>query len=311
MNILKQSFCLLFLLLLFATCSGGDTSNSPTSTKDYIKAYDVTIKGNETQASLQVLSNCSWTITENIEWLNVNPTQGSNNQIVTLTTTGDNPSATTERQGILTITSTGGVNCVVTVKQEVASEMLRVSPVTCTFGADIETQRVYVETNTGWKVVSLPEWISLDRANGNGPANINVTVKANTGDTRSDDITINSSNNKLSTFIHVTQTGKNITLNLSPSTLTANPEGDTQTLSVTCNANWTATCNQSWAQLDKSSGNGDATLTLTINRNASGSSRSAIVTITSGSLNATCTVSQDKVSEGDKPGEGDNPLPGI
>jgi len=309
---LKLSSHLFSLLLLLAACGGGGGSSSDiTGSKDRIEAADVTIPGNNTQATLYISANCSWVIKEEIDWLSVNPQQGTGSQNVTVTTTGVNPSSTEERIGTLIITNNGEAEHRVTVRQLKASETLQTNVSTLTFSEGKSFQDITITSNNEWHITGQTDWLYLDRYDGTGSATVRVNVEANSTSGEREAVLRITANSGLYATVTVKQAGKRITLSLSPSTLAVRPEGDTKTLSVECNGDWTASCSQSWVQIDNSIGSGNATLTLSVAQNTSGAARSATVTLASGTLRATCTVSQDYVSDGDKPSEGDNPLPGI
>ena len=312
MNHLKNSSFAAVLLVLLAACSGGgDSSSDVSGSKDYINAQDVVIPGNNTQATLHINANCNWTIKEDIEWLSANPQQGSGSQNVTLVTTGINPSSTVERTGTIIITNNGSAEHRVTVTQQKASEVLEANVSTLTFAESKSYQDITITSNNEWRITGQTEWLYLNRYEGSGSATVRVNVEANSTSGEREAVLRITANSGLYATVKVKQTGKSATLSLTPDNLSANPEGETKQLTVTCNGTWTATSSQSWARLDKTSGNGNATLTLTVERNESGATRTAIVTVTSGTLSSTCTLSQNAVEEENKPSEGDNPLPGI
>lgn len=74
-----------------------------------------------------------------------------------------------------------------------------------------------------------------------------------------------------------------ITLTVSPSSVSFKPEGEIQTISVYSNTDWTITeeGTEQWCKIDKTKGTGDATLILTAEKNPSDKERNYQYTITS------------------------------
>ena len=82
---------------------------------------------------------------------------------------------------------------------------------------------------------------------------------------------------------------------VSPTNLTAEAQGGNLSLNVTANKAWTASSDQTWCKLAKSSGvSGTATLSLTVEANSTEQERTAKITITAGTAKATATVKQAK-----------------
>lgn len=84
-------------------------------------------------------------------------------------------------------------------------------------------------------------------------------------------------------------------ITLSSTNLTTEAKGGTGTLIFTSNKSWTASSNQSWCKLDKTSGtSGTTTLNLTWEANSTNQERTAQITIKAGTATATATVKQAK-----------------
>ena len=77
--------------------------------------------------------------------------------------------------------------------------------------------------------------------------------------------------------------------------LTAEAKEGTLTLSFTTNKAWTASSDQTWCKLDKTSGStGNATITLTLEANSTDQERTAKITVKAGTATATASVKQAK-----------------
>ena len=70
-------------------------------------------------------------------------------------------------------------------------------------------------------------------------------------------------------------------------------EGESRTIVVSSNINWTVMSSTAWISTDLSSGSGDAQLNITIDANEENVSRSGTVTISGGMQSVTIDVNQD------------------
>lgn len=74
-----------------------------------------------------------------------------------------------------------------------------------------------------------------------------------------------------------------------------------ETLSITAAGAWTLASDSAWATLPVASGSGPTNLTLTIATNDSGLDRSAILTLSEGSFDSTCTLTQKSLAPPSNP----------
>ncbi len=79
-------------------------------------------------------------------------------------------------------------------------------------------------------------------------------------------------------------------ISVTPTSLTFDATGGSKSLSITSSESWTASSNQSWCTLSKTSGSGNGTITVSASANTTSSNRTATITIT-GSISAAKTVS--------------------
>lgn len=96
------------------------------------------------------------------------------------------------------------------------------------------------------------------------------------------------------TFSWTQSAAATTTLSISPTSLTLSALGVVaiNNVTVTCSGSWTASTNNSWINLSKTSGTGNGTLTVSADRNTGSSSRSGTVTFKSGSQTRTLNVTQ-------------------
>lgn len=108
---------LLTLVILLLGCGGGDSgSQAPKETISLVVSpASVQFSNQDQSAHVDVVSNSSWTIAVNTDWLTVSPLSGSNNDTITITA-ADNQ--TTElREATITL-STSGINKAISIFQE-------------------------------------------------------------------------------------------------------------------------------------------------------------------------------------------------
>jgi hypothetical protein len=87
-----------------------------------------------------------------------------------------------------------------------------------------------------------------------------------------------------------------VSLSVSLSSLDFAADGDSRTVSVSSNVNWTVGSSASWATVSPASGAGNGTVTVTVSDNDTGSERTATVTVSGGGFTRTVAVTQADVA---------------
>jgi hypothetical protein len=127
------------------------------------------------QTSFEVRSNISWIVSEEVEWLSVDPMSGSGNG--TLNVDFEENEETEDREGVITITG-GGIERHVSINQ-MAAPMLTVSPTSCSISSGSCDTILVVESNIDWSVGIDEEWISVSPTSGSGNDNLQVHIEEN------------------------------------------------------------------------------------------------------------------------------------
>lgn len=275
-------------IMFLCACSGGDDGDDPVVSSDILNVDPgaLTLNGNSGSGNLNIQANCHWKIEKRLnggeDWLSVEPEDGTNNQIVTVKAISDNPSATSTRQMTLTIKSDGGISRNIIVTQNPSQEILTVSPLTLSFDYSGGTKEFTISTNASWTISGANyNWFTLSRKEGQGAQTIQVNVYENTSETetRTATLTILTNSGKTANLTIVQEYNSSITLDVTPLSVTASAPKASYEVQITGNAAWTATSNQSWANIDKSSGSGAATLNIHCDDNTTLTERTAIVTV--------------------------------
>lgn len=149
------------------------------------------------------------------------------------------------------------------------------------------SRSIRVEASGSWTASANVSWISLSRKSGSGNATVTVTLQKNKSTVSSRTGTITFTCGNRSDTVTITQPrADSITAKLSG-------DGNTRTIQVTANGNWTVAENASWITLDKISGSGDAVIRATLTKNPSAtSSRECTLVFTCGSAEDTLKITQ-------------------
>ena len=266
-------------------------------------------KENADSKNFSIESNVSWDVNSDQNWCTVSPSSGKDYRTVTVYVTA-NPNST---QRTATVTVTGGnITRYVTVTQAAAEEKyLRVyEENSFSFDRKSSISNFRIESNVSWTInrSSLPDWLTLTQYFGSNDARVSATVKPNNDEgPRYADITV-SGDGVASKTIHVSQTG--VTLSISPGQLELDGEGNSKSMTINCNGDWTINYGDypSWCTIASSSRSGSGTKTIYIAAEKNtGEERYGTITVTSGNVRVSVKVSQKSGKV--VPGENDNPLP--
>ena len=282
------------LILLLASCSDTMDPNFTVSS-DFLRVSNVALGGNATSVTLHIDADCSWEITEEVDWLSVSPVQGRGSADVTLTT-GVNPSAIDERSCQLFVTSDDGVRRPVTLRQSKADESLSVSTAKLEFDETGGTSSFTITSNTRWTVSGGAEWLSYSPKEGTDNGSISIAVQTNTAEfSREAVLTVTSAGGSQPQTITITQAEKTVTLTIEPAVINAMAVADDYTFKIEGNATWKVTADDNtWLTYTPSEGTGPATVTVIISDNNGASDRatSLHVTSASGKYNLPCSITQ-------------------
>ena len=155
---------------------------------------------------LSISSNVEWSVSTDASWLSVTPTNGENNDIVTLTTVTEN-TLTSSRSEMLTI-SGGGLIRYINVTQNGSTPLLLVNPTNVTLGNSAgSSETISVTSNINWEVDVNSEWLTLSPVVGteNGIITLTARTENPTTNSRSSIVTIRGGG--FSRTVTVTQAG--------------------------------------------------------------------------------------------------------
>ena len=238
--------------------------------------------------NLRYESNTNWTVSDDAEWLTVNPVSDTGNG--TLTATYQENTTTVQRIGTITVTG-GGITRTVTVTQSSAAFTLTVSPsnqsVTNASGSTAFT----VESNTSWTLSDDAYWLTVSPVSDTGNGTLTATFTENTTTTQRIG-TITVTGGGITRTVTVTQSATAFTLTVTPSNQSVtNASGSTE-FTVESNTSWTLSDNAGWLTVSPISGTGNGAITATYKENTTTAQRIGTITVTGGGITRTVTVTQ-------------------
>ena len=149
---------------------------------------------------------------------------------------------------------------------------------------------ITVTTDTTWKASCERSWAKLSQTEGKGNATVQVTVDpADSESTLTQKITFKVGKGTY----YVTIQRKGMQFSISPETIDVPSKGGTFTINVTSNIAWTASCEETWAKLDKTSGDGDATVSVTVDAANTESATSQKIVFKAGGNTYNVTIKRD------------------
>ena len=240
-------------------------------------------------ATVQVISDMSWTITGDCEWLEFSPAADSGAVDVQFTALSENPDFQS-RSCQLTITSSNGDQVMVTVSQRGQEPFLDAEvtgPVSASVGLLYHansTCNIEIHSNVAWTISSDADWIGLSQTEGEGGGSVTVTALTENYICvpRVSTITVTSSYGQ-SVALQVQQHNYyHGSLSVTPVTVDIeNQMGATQVLTVNASDSWNVVSYPFWLNVSPVSGEfDDHNVTLTISTvNSSTSYRTGTVVI--------------------------------
>lgn len=237
-------------------------------------------------------SNEEWTVTSSDpSWCTVEQNFSSNTVKVTVT---ENTS-TSERNATITIRGKeSGDETEVTVTQIGLAPHTFASPDALNFTPTSTTQDITVTSNEEWTATSSDtSWCTISSEKGSNDGTVKVTVTKNeTEQTNTATVTIKGVTSGDETVVTISQEGITLTVS-TPESFEA--KGSSQSLTVTCNTEWTVQSADSWCKVEKS----ESTLKVTAEENTATTERTSKVTVTAGKVTREVTVTQKGKSVSD------------
>ena len=265
-----------------------EVSQSAKNPEFSLDTNNIEFASNSGSKSFTINSNTSWTVSSSQTWCSVSPTSGNGGGSVTVKV--EENTSISERTAIITVKSeVGDFN--VKVIQSGAAAVLSLDTNSLDFASGSGTKSFKITSNTSWKVSSDQTWCSVSPTSGSNDGSVTVRVDENTSITeRTATITVKSETGDF--VVKVTQSGAGATLSLDTNSLEFASGSASKTFKINSNTSWTVSSNNSWCSVSPTSGNNDGSVTVKVTENTSTNARTAIVTIESGTITKTLSVTQ-------------------
>lgn len=270
------------------------SANPFTEWKSYSDGETKTISHEKQTIDLSVHSNENWTVSENVSWISLSRTSGSNDGSFSANIEGN--TGTQSRSGIITLTGTSSnISTTLTISQQGKDYKLEVSKdkISADYKEYKETIQVY--SNDDWTVSTSHGWFSVYKKNGSGDGSFTVTITERTSTTDHEGtITVTGVNSGITRAIKVTQTGA-YSLSVDRESITAKSDYTQETINVESNDSWTVTTSDYWISVSQANGSNNGSFAAYIYENSSVSSRSGNIKVkgTNSGIIITINVSQD------------------
>ena len=290
-NIKVALFIAVSVLMAACTIEDADQSVEPKGEKLDITT-NIDVQPTTTSVNFDVKSDVSWTVSVKDSWegLSVSPSSGVGDAQVTINT-GENTTRK-DRSATLTITTAGGVQQELVVRQIQSEPILEVtsgSGENLEFEAIPEASKSFtISCNTSWELTS-DNWIHCNKTEGTSESltatNVSVQVtEAQTDTVRTGVISVIAEGGKRGE-IKVSQKGKDIELSVSPKNFTVNAVGEEKTIQISCNADWKIEFDNELFTCETMSGTGNADVKVTCLPNNLARTRTSTLKVTSGEFN--------------------------
>ena len=240
-------------------------------------------------STFTVTSNINWTVSKDAGWLTVSPLNGTNSKTITVTYQ-DNP-GTGQRVGTITING-NGIDRIVTITQVGIPLFLTVTPEERNIEYSAGSTTFSVETNTIWTVSNDTEWLTVLPSYGSNNGTLTVTYKDNMiTSQRIGTITINGEG--ITRTVTITQKAAPFLLTVMPDERTVGYTSGNTLFVIESNTNWKLSYDPDWLTVYPESGSNKDTITAAYTDNIITSPRVANITIKSGEINKTITITQE------------------
>lgn len=237
-----------------------------------------------------IMSNTSWKISKDVDWIELGTNEGNGNAGVTIIVS-ENTTTATRKATIKVTTMDESTAMSISVQQNGAKEIFSIDQKEFNVAANGEDFSVRVTHNIGYKINSVPDWVKQTAKSSSG--NIDTytfKAEANPGTQAREGVIVFCNDNEVCVPVTVRQSGANASLSVSPANMTVPAKSETRTFYVTSNTAWNASSSENWAKIDKTGGSGNAQVTVSVNENLATTARTATITVKTADGRSTATV---------------------
>jgi hypothetical protein len=249
--------------------------------------------------TVEVSSNLDWTVTAP-QWITCSVTEGSNDATVTLTVSPIEDEKIEMREAEVIFESSLASDKVHVVQTVDPIMGIEIMPKNLEFVCTGETKIIAVFTEDAWTASMDVDWVTLSQTEGQGDAEIRVTLGENPGYEQRQTTVLFTTAGGAQAMLGIRQEASPNPhfLEVSPLEFQFEKEGGECEISVNCDTGWEFDMACDWLSLSQQSGIGNATVVLTVQPNLLTEPRTNAFFIKSGNLYYELSVTQ---APGDTP----------
>lgn len=248
---------------------------------NYEDSFDVDASSAKYELQVSAASSTQWNVSSGASWIHFSPSSGNGSETVTCTF-DDNPRAYLKRRGIITLSydgQSGGESKSTVVVQRAAAPEFDIDDESIRFPVAGGTITRRIITNCNNVQVSSSSYFINATLNSNL---LTITAEPNTSNmVRSGNVQLSydylgySSMHTGTKSINISQAKPTLT---GFSDRTVSSYGETFTMTIKSDYDWTARCNYSWISITPTKGAaGETVLTVTVDKNSSSYSRTGYI----------------------------------
>ena len=238
-------------------------------------------------------ANVNWSVSTPT-WIKCLPSEGSGDARITITIDPIDSDMHESRE-VDVVFGNSNVFEKVHVVQTVAPVLdIELAPNNLQFVCTGETKTMTVTTEDSWMASVEDDWVSLSQTEGQGDAEISVTVGENPIYLNRVSIVVFTTAGNVQKVLTILQeaTPNPHFLEVSPREIAFGKEGGENEITISCDADWEFDLDCDWLMLSQLSGSGNGSVILTADPNLLTETRSAMFHVKSGTLSYGITVSQ-------------------
>ena len=260
----------------------------------HVNPLDIHCDAEGGEFTVEVSSNIEWEVMTP-QWVTSSIMNGANDATLTLTVSPIEGDEADSREGEVVISGLDSISAKVIVVQELLPVLgIELTPKNLDFVCTSETKTVTVTTEDSWTAYVEEGWVTLNQDEGQGNAEISVTVEENPmyEERQTRVVFVTAGGVRAMLFIRQEASPDPHFLEVSPLMFQFGKEGGERDINVSCDTGWEFDLDCDWLSLSQQSGTGNATVVLTAEPNIFTEPRMIAFQIKSGELNAQLTVSQ-------------------
>lgn len=249
--------------------------------------------------TVEVSSNLDWTVTAP-QWITCSVTEGSNDATVTLTVSPIEDEKIEMREAEVIFESSLASDKVHVVQTVDPIMGIEIMPKNLEFVCTGETKIIAVFTEDAWTASMDVDWVTLSQTEGQGDAEIRVTLGENPGYEQRQTTVLFTTAGGAQAMLGIRQEASPNPhfLEVSPLEFQFEKEGGEREISINCDTGWEFDMACDWLSISQQSGTGNATVVLTAQPNILTEPRTNVFFIKSGNLYYELFVTQ---APGDTP----------